>query len=193
MKILVFDNYDSFTYNIVHCIEQITGRVPDVYRNDKISLDAIAVYDKIVLSPGPGLPSESGILLELIKEYAGKKSIFGVCLGLQAMAESFGGTLQQLDKVFHGVDSAIHVMDKNEPLFQGMPEVFRAGRYHSWVADSATLPSCFKVTARDPQGLIMAIRHNDFDLQAVQFHPESILSPYGKQIIENWLFAPKQS
>lgn len=190
MKILVFDNYDSFTYNLVYCIEQLTGSLPDVYRNDKITLEAIAAYDKILLSPGPGLPAESGILLNLIKEYANSKSIFGVCLGLQAMAESFGGSLLQLDSVYHGIATDIQILEKENLLFTGLPDVITAGRYHSWVADPATLPSCFRITASDAKGMIMAISHNSYNLHAVQFHPESILSPFGLKIIENWLFQP---
>lgn len=187
MKLLVFDNYDSFTYNLVHMIEKITGIEPDVFRNDKIPLDKIADYDKILLSPGPGLPSESGILIELIKTYASTKSIFGVCLGLQAMAEAFGGNLENLESVYHGVATDVKVTDSNELLFKNMAAVFQAGRYHSWVAEKNSLPDCFKITAESEEGLIMCIRHKQFDLSAVQFHPESILTTNGEKILTNWL------
>jgi anthranilate synthase component II len=187
MKLLVFDNYDSFTYNLVHMIEKITGIEPDVFRNDKIPLDKIADYDKILLSPGPGLPSESGILIELIKTYASTKSIFGVCLGLQAMAEAFGGNLENLESVYHGVATDVKVTDSNELLFKNMAAVFQAGRYHSWVAEKNSLPDCFKITAESEEGLIMGIRHKQFDLSAVQFHPESILTTNGEKILTNWL------
>ena len=187
MKLLVFDNYDSFTYNLVHMIEKITGIEPDVFRNDKIPLDKIADYDKILLSPGPGLPSESGILIELIKTYASTKSIFGVCLGLQAMAEAFGGNLENLESVYHGVATDVKVTDSNELLFKNVAAVFQAGRYHSWVAEKNSLPDCFKITAESEEGLIMGIRHKQFDLSAVQFHPESILTTNGEKILTNWL------
>ncbi|KAF0130401.1 MAG: anthranilate synthase component ii [Bacteroidetes bacterium] len=187
MKLLVFDNYDSFTYNLVHMIEKNTGIEPDVFRNDKIPLDKIADYDKILLSPGPGLPSESGILIELIKTYASTKSIFGVCLGLQAMAEAFGGNLENLESVYHGVATDVRVTDSNELLFKNMAAVFQAGRYHSWVAEKYSLPDCFKITAESDDGLIMGIRHKQFDLSAVQFHPESILTTNGEKILTNWL------
>ncbi len=187
MKLLVFDNYDSFTYNLVHMIEKITGIEPDVFRNDKIPLDKIADYDKILLSPGPGLPSESGILIELIKTYASTKSIFGVCLGLQAMAEAFGGNLENLETVFHGVATDVRVTDSNELLFKNMGSVIQAGRYHSWVAEKNSLPDCFKITAESEDGLVMGIRHKQFDLSAVQFHPESILTTNGEKILTNWL------
>lgn len=187
MKILVFDNYDSFTYNLVHILEEISGVTVDVRRNDKITLPEIAPYDKIVLSPGPGLPSESGILIELIKTWSDGKSIFGVCLGLQAMVEAFGGQLKNLPQVFHGVATDVFIEDPTEKIFEGIPAVFQAGRYHSWVADRQFLPSCFLITATSPDGHIMAVRHKDFDLSAVQFHPESILTTHGKMMLKNWL------
>lgn len=187
MKILVFDNYDSFTYNLVHIVEKYTHNTVDVFRNDKITLEAIADYDKILLSPGPGLPSESGILLDVIQRYAAHKSIFGVCLGLQAMAEAFGGSLVNLDKVYHGVATKVRITDPSATIFQNMPDEFLAGRYHSWVASKASLPHCFQITAESDDGLIMAMRHKTFDLSAVQFHPESILTPHGEKIILNWL------
>lgn len=187
MKILILDNYDSFTYNLVHMVRQLTGKAPDVYRNDKIPVGEVAKYDKILLSPGPGLPEESGILLKVIETYAESKSIFGVCLGLQAMAQSFGGRLFNLPEVYHGVASPISVTKGDEPLFTGLPAVFQAGRYHSWVAERKSLPSCFAVTAESHEGHIMAIRHRDYDLSAVQFHPESILTEHGETIVKNWL------
>lgn len=193
MKILVLDNYDSFTYNLVQFIERITGQLPDVYRNDKIELKAVDAYEKILLSPGPGLPEESGILLDLIKTYGESKSIFGVCLGLQAMAVSFGGNLSNLGKVYHGIATAVTLLDTNDPLFIGLPSIIEAGRYHSWVAEKTTLPQCFKVTAIDDQEHIMAVRHQTFDLAAVQFHPESILTPLGEKILRNWITQPNQS
>ncbi|MBK9290509.1 MAG: aminodeoxychorismate/anthranilate synthase component II [Bacteroidetes bacterium] len=187
MNVLVFDNYDSFTYNIVQIVEQLTGKLPVVARNDKISLDEVENYDRIILSPGPGIPSESGLLIPLIKRYAASKPMLGICLGLQAMAESFGGKLINLGQVYHGLATNIHRTTPEEPLFEGIPEHFMAARYHSWVADRASLPECFLVTAEDDDGWIMAIRHRTYDLAGLQFHPESILTPYGKKIIENWL------
>jgi len=190
MKILVLDNYDSFTYNLVHLIEKIIGERVDVYRNDQIGLDKVKDYDKIVLSPGPGLPEESGILLSLIKEYAPVKSILGVCLGQQAIAEVFGGKLKNLSKVYHGVAGRVRVFRDKEPvLFAGLPEVIDAGRYHSWVVDEQTFPESLEVTARDENQYIMALKHKQFDVRGVQFHPESVLTPEGEQILHNWLMA----
>jgi anthranilate synthase component II len=187
MKILVFDNYDSFTYNLVHILERITGMGVDVCRNDKISLEAVDSYDKIVLSPGPGIPSEAGILLELIKTYAPHKSIFGVCLGMQAMAEVYGGRLINLSKVYHGIARPVVIADQYDPLFNGIPSPFMAGRYHSWVADARYIPSCFRLTATDEEGLVMGLAHTEFKMFGVQFHPESILTEHGSKMIENWL------
>lgn len=187
MKILVFDNYDSFTYNLVHIIEKHTNNKVDVFRNDKIDLEAIAAYDKILLSPGPGLPSESGILLDVIRNYAAQKSIFGVCLGLQAIAEAFGCSIINLDKVYHGVATKVRIIEPSAAIFQNIPTEFSAGRYHSWVASKETLPDCFQITAESEDGLIMALQHKTFDLSAVQFHPESILTPEGEKMIVNWL------
>jgi anthranilate synthase component II len=188
-KILVFDNYDSFTYNLVHAIKKICGETAqiDVFRNDEIALEEIARYDKIVLSPGPGIPSEAGILLQVIEKYAPTKSIFGVCLGMQAIGEVFGGKLVNLNSVFHGIASEVEILDKDEPIFKGLPEKIEAGRYHSWVVDKATLPNCLKPTAVDNENLLMALRHKEFDVCGVQFHPESILTPKGEQILTNWL------
>lgn len=187
MKILVLDNYDSFTYNLVQYLKELTDAQIDVFRNDKISLEDVGKYDKIALSPGPGIPDEAGILKPLIKTYGPTKSIFGVCLGLQAITEVYGGRIYNLDHVYHGVASEMTVVDTMDPLFKGISRQFVAGRYHSWVADEKNMPECLKVTAVDEQGEVMAIRHRDYDVSAVQFHPESVLTPLGKQILANWL------
>lgn len=186
MKILVFDNYDSFTYNLVHLVEKVCDHEIVVHRNDQITLAEIVKYDKILLSPGPGIPEEAGILLEVIKEYAGKKDILGVCLGLQAIGQAFGGQLRNLDEVYHGIATPVRVQ-KSDELFRNCPNEFKAGRYHSWVVDSASVPECLEVTATDPYGNIMAMRHKTLRVRGVQFHPESILSEYGEQIIRNWI------
>jgi anthranilate synthase component 2 len=188
-KILVFDNYDSFTYNLVHYIEEIVGHKVDVYRNDQISLEDIEKYDKILLSPGPGIPCEAGILIPLIKKWGATKSIMGVCLGHQAIAEAFGGTLANLSKVYHGVATAINITDDLEFLFNDIPKTIKVGRYHSWAVVDEGLPDCFEVTSRDEEGQIMGIRHKEYDVRGVQFHPESILTEYGKKMMENWLKA----
>ncbi len=187
MKIMVLDNYDSFTYNLVHYAKELSGESVDVYRNDEITPEQAEKYDKIIISPGPGLPSDAGITLELIKQLAPKKSIFGVCLGCQAIAETYGGSLTNLKRVFHGVATYMNVTDDSERLFVGIPESFTAGRYHSWIIDNDTLPAQLKVTARDEEGTIMAVTHSTFDLRGVQFHPESVLTRYGKQMMMNWL------
>ena len=187
MKILIFDNYDSFTYNLLHIVQQFTDAEVDVVRNDKISLEEIEKYDGIILSPGPGIPSEAGILLDLIKKYHATKPILGVCLGLQAIAEAFGGSLINLDKVMHGVATHTLIKTTNESLFNGMKLGFLAGRYHSWVVNPETLPPSLEVTAVDDEGEIMAIRHRRFNVKGVQFHPESVLTQDGSKIIENWL------
>ena len=187
MKILVFDNYDSFTNNLVHLVEKITGEKVDVYRNDQIALADIAVYDKIILSPGPGIPEEAGLLLSLIKEYAATKSILGVCLGHQAIAEAFGGTLINLSTVYHGVATPIKILDKRSQILNGLPEVLEVGRYHSWIVSDDGFPAELEVTARDENGYIMGLQHKEFDVQGVQFHPESVLTPDGEKILRNWL------
>ncbi|MDO8366399.1 MAG: aminodeoxychorismate/anthranilate synthase component II [Saprospiraceae bacterium] len=187
MKILVFDNYDSFTYNLVNYVEQCTDAPVTVARNDEISLEAVDEFDKILLSPGPGLPSESGLLLQLIRQYAPRKSILGVCLGQQAMAEAFGGRLLNLGRPFHGVATRIKIDDPSELLFRDVPTMFLAGRYHSWVVDKDHLPDCFRITATDETGEIMGITHREFDLRGVQFHPESILTEHGLTMIRNWV------
>jgi len=189
MKILIFDNYDSFTYNIVHAVRALGyGAKLEVHRNDKIALSDIKRFDKIILSPGPGIPSEAGILQPLIKEYAPSKSIFGVCLGEQAIGEVFGGSLKNLKDVYHGVSTPIIIKD-DDYIFEGLPKTFEAGRYHSWIVAKENLPACIKVTAEDPQGAVMALRHTSYDVRGVQFHPESVLTPLGVKIIENWLKA----
>jgi anthranilate synthase component 2 len=187
MNILVFDNYDSFTYNLVHLVEKIThGRV-DVFRNDKIALEQVKAYDKIILSPGPGIPNEAGLLLPLIKEYAATKSILGVCLGHQAIGEAFGGTLINLSDVFHGVATPCHILMKNAPLFAGIESPFEIGRYHSWVIAKENFPAELEITAEDDNGLVMGLQHKTYDVQGVQFHPESVLTPLGEVIMRNWL------
>lgn len=187
-KILVFDNYDSFTYNLVHLLEKILHHKVSVFKNDEISLGDIARYDRIVLSPGPGLPSEAGLLMPLIKEYAAKKSILGVCLGHQAIAEAFGAKLINLRDVYHGVASTLTVVDPDSKLFRGIEPPIEVGRYHSWVVDPGTLPKDFIVTSVDDDGRIMGLRHATLDLHTVQFHPESILTPHGEAMLRNWLF-----
>lgn len=187
MKILVFDNYDSFTYNLVHLVEKITGEKVDVYRNDQIALEKVNAYDKIILSPGPGIPDEAGLLLPLIKEYAASKSILGVCLGHQAIAEAFGGTLTNLSTVFHGVATPIKILNSKSKILNGLPEVIEVGRYHSWIVCDEKFPEGLEVTARDENGYIMALQHKAFDVQGVQFHPESVLTPDGEKILYNWL------
>lgn len=191
MKLLVLDNYDSFTYNLVHLIEKVSDLQFKVVANDHISIKDVAEYDKILLSPGPGLPSQAGIMPELIHHYYSSRSILGVCLGMQAIAEAFGGTLLNLDTVFHGISTPIHII-KDDPLFSGCPKEFNAGRYHSWVVDPKTLPADLEITATDNNELIMALRHKRFDVCGVQFHPESILSQYGENIIRNWLTLREQ-
>ena len=187
MRILVLDNYDSFTFNLVHILKELSRGPVSVYRNDKISLEEIEDFGKIVISPGPGIPDQAGITKKMIKHFAPSKSILGVCLGCQAIAEVFGGRLNNLEKVYHGVATNVKVLDKNERIFKGVPESFPAGRYHSWVVDESTLPPELKITARDEEGMIMAISHVNYDVKGVQFHPESILTEYGKQMLHNWL------
>ncbi|PWT98754.1 MAG: aminodeoxychorismate/anthranilate synthase component II [Bacteroidetes bacterium] len=191
MKILVFDNYDSFTYNLVHLVEKILHEKVEVHRNDQITLDKVGDYDKIILSPGPGIPEEAGLLLPLIKEYAPKKSILGVCLGHQAIGEAFGGKLINLSSVFHGVATPVQVVNRKERLetglFEGLPDRFEVGRYHSWIVDEQNLPIDLEVTARDENGYIMALQHKTYDVRGVQFHPESVLTPLGENIMRNWL------
>lgn len=191
MKILVFDNYDSFTYNLVHLVEKITHVKVDVFRNDQIALQKVKEYYKIILSPGPGIPSEAGLLLPLIKEYAASKSILGVCLGHQAIGEAFGGKLVNLETVYHGVATEIEIGGQKagtrSELFKGLPDRIEVGRYHSWIVSDENFPFELEVTARDENGYIMALQHKEYDVQGVQFHPESVLTPMGEQIVRNWL------
>lgn len=231
MKILVFDNYDSFTYNLVHLVEKILHQKVDVYRNDQIPLEKVKEYDKIILSPGPGIPEEAGLLLPLIKEYASSKSILGVCLGHQAIGQAFGGKLVNLSKVYHGVATKIALVNREtlnvngessiangqpdvhkediravsrltsfdenitsetssaikQPLFAGLPKEFTVGRYHSWVVSEEGFPAELEITARDESGMIMGLQHKTYDVQGVQFHPESVLTPDGEVIMRNWL------
>ena len=221
MKILVFDNYDSFTYNLVHMVEKILHQKVEVYRNDQIPLEKVKQYDKIILSPGPGIPSEAGLLLPLIREYAASKSILGVCLGHQAIGEAFGGKLVNLSTVYHGVATPISVIRGGEEetlssspkrtstsstkaganqsaaevadvqmkqdLFKDLPQQFEVGRYHSWIVSDDGFPTELEVTARDDNDYIMALQHKQYDVQGVQFHPESVLTPLGEKILRNWL------
>jgi anthranilate synthase component 2 len=220
MKILVFDNYDSFTYNLVHLVEKIMHQKVDVYRNDQLPLENVKAYDKIILSPGPGIPEEAGLLLPLIKEYAATKSILGVCLGHQAIGQAFGGKLVNLSTVYHGVATPIQIVNResaignresaagkqkagtaneathspltidhspHHSLFEGMPDEFEVGRYHSWVVSEEGFPEELEITARDANNFIMALQHVRYDVQGVQFHPESVLTPRGEEILRNWL------
>ena len=186
MKILVFDNYDSFTYNLVQYLERVSNAKVEVYRNDKITLEEINAYDKILLSPGPGIPREAGILMSVIKEFSSKKSILGVCLGQQAIGEVFGGKLKNLDLVYHGVATEMEII-KDDLLFKGLPKKFKAGRYHSWVVDEKNFPNELEITVKDENGYVMGLHHKKFDVRGVQFHPESVLTEHGLQMIENWV------
>lgn len=211
MKILVLDNYDSFTYNLVHLVEKILHQKIDVYRNDQIALEKVEEYDKIILSPGPGIPEEAGLLLPLIKQYAATKSILGVCLGHQAIGEAFGGRLINLSKVYHGVATPVRVANERSAigngqtqisannhspfiihhsrmnLFDGLQSKIEVGRYHSWIVGEENFPDELEVTARDDNNYIMALQHKNYDVQGVQFHPESVLTPDGERIMRNWL------
>ncbi|MEJ2163568.1 MAG: aminodeoxychorismate/anthranilate synthase component II [Robiginitalea sp.] len=185
-EILVIDNYDSFTYNLVHDLEEL-GCAVTVFRNDTFALGEVAPFDQLVLSPGPGIPEEAGLLKEVIWEFAPQKRIFGVCLGQQAIAEVFGGRLVNLEQVYHGVATSIQILG-DDTLYRGLPKTIDVGRYHSWVVDP-DLPDCLEATAVDSAGEIMSIRHREYDVRAVQYHPESVLTPEGKQILSNWLNA----
>lgn len=189
-RILVFDNYDSFTFNLVHLVEKILHQKVEVFRNDQIPLEKVKEFDKIILSPGPGVPSEAGLLLPLIREYASSKSILGVCLGHQAIGEAFGGKLVNLSEVYHGVASPVKILKgekRGKDLFEGLPEELEVGRYHSWVIGEEGFPEELEITARDEKNYIMALRHKKFDVLGVQFHPESVLTPKGEQVMRNWL------
>lgn len=188
-RILVFDNYDSFTYNLVHLVEKLTHGKVEVHRNDQIPLEKVKEFDKIILSPGPGIPEEAGLLLPLIREYAATKSILGVCLGHQAIGEAFGGRLVNLSTVYHGVATPVKILKRRgaKDLFEGLPDRFDVGRYHSWVISEEGFPQELEVTARDEKDMIMALRHKTLDILGVQFHPESVLTPEGQRIMSNWL------
>ena len=186
MKILVIDNYDSFVYNLVHYLEELDCEVV-VKRNDQFYMDDVEVYDKILLSPGPGIPEEAGLLKEVISTYAGKKPILGVCLGQQAIAEVFGGRLINLKNVFHGVSTTANILVEDEALFKGLGKEIEIGRYHSWVVSNDHFPDVLEITSVDENNQIMSLRHREFDIKGVQFHPESVLTPKGKEIIKNWV------
>lgn len=186
MKLLLLDNFDSFTYNLFHYLEAFTSDI-SVCRNDELQIEDIAQFDKIVLGPGPGIPDQAGILKQLIQYYASEKSILGICLGQQAIAEVFGGKLRRLELLTHGIATPINIIVEDEILFKGLPKHLQVGRYHSWVVDQEGFPINLEVTALDNLGNIMALRHRYFDVRAVQFHPESIMTPQGKQMLRNWI------
>jgi anthranilate synthase component II len=186
MKILVLDNYDSFTYNLVYILRELHDNI-EVHRNDKIALEDVAVYDKILLSPGPGIPSEAGIMPELVRTYAATKSILGICLGHQCIGEVFGASLENMTDVLHGISDKAIVKDTNELIFRGLPAEFQVGRYHSWSVLTDTVPDTMTITAIDEQNRVMALAHKTYDVRGVQFHPESVLTDHGKQMLQNWL------
>ncbi len=188
MKILVLDNYDSFVYNLVYILKELGGDV-DVFRNDKISVEDVNKYDKILLSPGPGIPEEAGIMMDLLAEHKTTKSIFGVCLGHQAIAEAFGSKLENMGEVLHGVTTACEVTDSNELLFKGIPNRFDVCRYHSWTVLPDSMPKDLKITAKDDNGYVMAEAHQKYDVRGVQFHPEAYLTQHGVKMVENWMKA----
>lgn len=187
MKVIIIDNYDSFTYNLSHLVKALGAEVT-VVRNDQFEMSALEAYDKIILSPGPGIPCEAGLLLDVIRNYAGRKPILGVCLGHQAIGEVFGSTLVNIGHVMHGVATPAH---RTQPdyLFEGLPDTITVGRYHSWVVDAETMPDCLEVTSVSDEGQVMSLRHREYDIRGIQYHPESVLTPDGKQIISNWLNA----
>jgi anthranilate synthase component 2 len=187
MKILVLDNYDSFTFNLVQYIERVLKEPVDVYRNDRIGLKEVGKYDKILISPGPGIPVEAGITLDLIRKYGNSKSILGVCLGHQAIAEAFGGSIFNLSTVYHGVTGRMKQVVPGDYLLEGVPLEFEAGRYHSWVVQPETLPGELEITVKNDEGYIMALRHRKYDVRGVQFHPESVMTEYGGKMILNWI------
>ena len=186
MKTVIIDNYDSFTYNLAHLVKEL-GATVDVLRNDKFNLSDLRRYDKIILSPGPGIPEEAGLLLEVIKTYAGQKPMLGVCLGEQAIGQAFGATLTNLSEVFHGVQTPVSLLDEREYLFNGLEKEINVGRYHSWVVDKKELTEALVITAESQEGQIMALRHRHYDIHGIQFHPESVLTPDGATIISNFL------
>lgn len=186
MRILVLDNYDSFTYNLVHILREL-GHSPDVYRNDKISVESVGAYDKIMLSPGPGIPDEAGIMKDLIRRYADSKSILGICLGHQGIGEVFGAELYNIPKVLHGVTSSVTILDTSEYLFRDVKDNFEATHYHSWAVKPGSIPASLKVTAANGEGLVMGLRHVEYDVKGLQFHPESVMTTEGPKMIANWL------
>jgi anthranilate synthase component 2 len=186
MKIVVIDNYDSFVYNLVHYLREL-GQDVEVFRNDKIDLNSIEKYDKILLSPGPGLPKEAGIMPQIIQKYAPYKSILGVCLGHQAIGEAFGATLENLPEVLHGITSLTNIQEPKDTLFNGLPNTIKTGHYHSWVVKKESIKSPLKITAIDENGSVMAITHQAYKVKGVQFHPESVLTEFGREIIKNWI------
>ncbi len=186
MKIVIIDNYDSFTYNLSHLVKELGAEV-DVVRNDQFRLEELELYSKIILSPGPGIPSEAGLLLDVIKTYAGRKPILGVCLGHQAIGEAFGAKLENLSDVFHGVATPCHII-ADDPIFSGIDRDITVGRYHSWVVASNGFPACLEVTAVSDEGQVMALRHRELNIRGIQFHPESVLTPCGKKMLQNWMF-----
>lgn len=185
MKTVIIDNYDSFTYNLAHLVKELGAEV-DVLRNDKFELEELEKYDKIILSPGPGIPEEAGLLLEVIRTYAGRKPILGVCLGEQAIGQAFGGKLTNLSEVFHGIQTNVKIKNKDY-IFSGLPTEIPVGRYHSWVVDTDGFPEELVITAISSEGQIIALKHREYDVHGIQFHPESVLTPDGKQIVGNWL------
>ena len=185
MKIAIIDNYDSFTYNLSHLVKELGAEVT-VYRNDQFTMEQLVPFDKIILSPGPGIPSEAGLLLNVIEAYAGRKPILGVCLGHQAIGEFFGGQLINLNEVFHGVATPVTIT-ASDYLFDGLPSQIEVGRYHSWIVDAGHLPSCLEVTSLSDEGHIMSLRHKEYDIRGLQYHPESVLTPQGKAILKNWI------
>ena len=185
MKIVIIDNYDSFTYNLSHLVKELGAEVT-VFRNDKFQMEQLEKFDKIILSPGPGIPCEAGLLLDVIREYAGKKPILGVCLGHQAIGESFGGNLTNLSEVYHGVATPTTITVRDY-IFEGLPEKIEVGRYHSWVVNTDGLPECLEVTSVSDEGFIMSMRHKVYDIRGIQYHPESVLTPDGKAILNNWI------
>lgn len=187
MKIAVIDNYDSFTYNLVHAVKKISGLSVDVFRNDELELEDLEQYDKIILSPGPGVPEEAGLLMDIIHRYAPRKSMLGVCLGHQAIGQAFGAKLVNMPHVLHGVANSVTQTSPDPVLYDSVPRLFEAGRYHSWIVDRKGFPESLEVTSLDENGLIMSLKHRKYDVRGVQFHPESVLTPYGEKIISNWL------
>ena len=185
MKIVIIDNYDSFTYNLAHLVKELGAEVT-VFRNDQFQLSELDRFDKIILSPGPGIPSEAGLLMDVIRKYAGRKPMLGVCLGHQAIGEAFGAKLTNLSEVYHGVATPCTQFG-NDPIFEGLPMRIEIGSYHSWVVDKSGFPDCLDITAVSDDGQIMGLKHKNYDIRGIQFHPESVLTPDGKMMIQNWL------